>query len=64
MADYTATTENAFLIVATNTSPVSLRKIAKRIDDIERGGRVIMTVTKNEAGVLFWTIQEIGRVER
>ena len=66
MTDYTAVAdaENTILVVATNTSPASLRKIIKRIDDLALGARVIMTLTKNEAGVLFWTLQEIGRVER
>ena len=66
MVDYTAMAdaENTILLTLTNTSPASVRKFVKRVDDVPRGARVIMTLTKNEAGVLFWTLQEIGRVER
>lgn len=66
MADQTATAgaENTILVVVTNTSPASLHKIVQRIDRLELGARVVMTVTKNENGVLFWTVQEMGRVER
>ena len=28
------------------------------------GARVVMTVTKNDAGLLFWTVQAMGSVER
>ena len=56
--------ENTITLTATNTSPLSLRKLTKRIDELPLGARVVMTVTKNEAGVLFWTVQAMGSVER
>jgi len=51
-------------VSVSNTSPVSLRKLAKRIDELPLGARVVMTVTKNDAGLLFWTVQAMGSVER
>jgi hypothetical protein len=56
--------EASVTVRAANTSPVSLRNIARRIDDLPCGARVLMTVTKNEAGVLFWTVQAMNSVER
>lgn len=60
----TTPAENTITLTALNTSPVSLRKLARRIDELPLGARVVMTVTKNEAGVLFWTVQAMGSVER
>lgn len=57
-------TEKMIALAATNTSPTSLHKLARRIDEIPLGARVVMTVTKNEAGVLFWTLTALGSVER
>lgn len=46
------------------TSPESLERLKRRIDELPRSKRFVMTITKNDEGELFWTIQEMGRVER
>lgn len=57
-------TMDAILVVAGNTAPGSLRNIIRRIDELPLGARVVMTLTKNEDGVLFWTLQSLNGVER
>lgn len=55
---------DTMLVVAGNTAPGSLRNIIRRIDELPLGARVVMTLTKNEDGVLFWTLQSLNGVER
>lgn len=54
----------AIFVVPSNTSPTSLSKLMRRIDELPLGARVVLTVTKNDAGVLFWTLTALGSVER
>ena len=52
------------LVELFNTSPESMLKIIKRIDGMRLDGRVVMTLSKNKRGVLFWTFHVLGHVER
>lgn len=56
--------EDVIVVEPKNTSAHSLRKIIRRIDELPLSTRFIMTVTKNDQGVLYWTVQEMGSIER
>lgn len=59
-----AGTTGMILVAVGNTAPRSLRRIIRRIDELPLGARVVMTLTKSENGVLFWTLQSLNGVER